>query len=69
MSSSLLTGTDREMVIFWRLPDGTRCSVLEHAPGLWRLVVRQGSRQLFQEDFADRRDVLRRAGELRTLRR
>ncbi len=57
----------KEVVIFWRLPDGTRCAVLADPRHGWQLqVVRMGA-LLLSEQFSDPHRLLARANELRPL--
>lgn len=65
-------GTERvcgEIVIFWRLPDGTRCSVVPGEQRTWRLLVIRMGTHLLDEDFADPYALLARARELRLVYR
>jgi hypothetical protein len=57
---------EKELVVFWRLRDGTRCVVLHDAPGGWQLrVIRGGDAPLLTERFLDPHALLARALELR----
>jgi hypothetical protein len=56
-----------EIIIFWRLPDGTRCSVLGQQASKWRLVVTRGDAELLIEDYPSARALFDRARELRPL--
>jgi len=54
-----------EILVFWRLPDGTRCSVVRGPTDNWRLLVLREGREVLTEDFADPRELLYRAEQLR----
>ena len=56
----------KELVVFWRLRDGTRCVVLHDAPVGWQLRVVRGCEPPLQiERFSDPHALLARALELR----
>ena len=57
----------RDILIFWRLPDGTRCSVAAHPTHGWQLVVTRMATVLLTEHFSDAHRLLARAHELRPL--
>ncbi len=57
----------REIMVFWRHADGTRCVVVKAQPHGWRLVVQRGDELLMVEQYEDARQLLSRAMELRPL--
>lgn len=57
----------REILIFWRHANGTRCVVIKAQPHGWRLLVLRDDTTLLVEDFEDARRLLERAMELRPL--
>ncbi len=58
----------RELVVFWRLSDGTRCVVMHDPPRGWQLRVVCGcDPPLLTEHFADAPTLLARAQALRAL--
>ncbi|MGE5357875.1 MAG: hypothetical protein ACM3NQ_02590 [Bacteroidales bacterium] len=54
-----------EIIVFWKLPDGTRCSVVRRERTKWRLVIERNGTELLAEDYLDASALLRRANELR----
>jgi hypothetical protein len=57
---------EKELVVFWRLRDSTRCAVLHDALGGWQLrVIRGCEPPLLIERFSDPHALLARALELR----
>ena len=57
-----------ELVVFWRLSDGTRCVVVHDPPRAWQLrVVRGCDIPLLTENHPDPHHLLARAYELRTM--
>ncbi len=57
----------REIMVFWRHADGTRCVVVKAQPHGWRLVVQRGNESLLVEEYEDPQRLLSRATELRPL--
>jgi hypothetical protein len=57
----------KEVMIFWRLPDGTRCAVLEDPHHGWRLQVTRMGTVLVTEQFSDPHRLWDRASALRPL--
>ncbi len=57
-----------ELVVFWRLSDGTRCAVVYDPPRGWQLrVVRGCDAPLLTEHYADPHALLARAHALRAV--
>ncbi len=54
-----------EIMVFWKLPDGTRCSVLRHEVSKWRLVVTRHNAELLAEDYVSAKMLFDRAQDLR----
>ena len=58
----------REILIFWRHANGTRCVVAKAQPHGWQLLVIHGENErLLVEDYEDAHQLLARAHELRPL--
>ncbi len=57
----------REIIVFWRHADGTRCVVVKAQPHGWRLLVQRGEDLLLAEQYEDGHQLLDRAMELRPL--
>ncbi len=57
----------KEVMIFWRLPDGTRCAVLEDPKHGWQLQVTRLATVLLAEQFDNPYRLLERATALRPL--
>ena len=57
----------REIVVFWRHANGTRCVVTKAQPHGWRLLVIRGEDTVLVEDHEDAKRLLARAQELRPL--
>ncbi len=57
----------REILVFWRHANGTRCVVAKAQPHGWQLLVMHGDRPLLVEDYEDAHQLLARAEELRPL--
>lgn len=58
----------REILVFWRHANGTRCSVIQaHPNGPWQLLVIHGDATVLVEEYEDAHQVLTRAMELRTV--
>ncbi len=58
----------KELVVFWRLSDGTRCSVLHDPPRGWLLrVARDGEPSLLTEHYSESDLLLTRALQLRAV--
>jgi hypothetical protein len=57
----------REILVFWRDANGTRCVVTKAQPHGWQLLVVKGDRSLLVEDYEDPHKLLARATELRPL--
>jgi hypothetical protein len=55
----------QELVVFWRLPNGTRCAVAPARPTGWELRVTRGPEVLLSEHFADPHALFARALALR----
>ncbi len=56
----------KELVVFWRLSDGTRCAVVHDPPRGWQLRVARGADcLLLVEHFSDPQLLLARALALR----
>ncbi len=57
----------REILVFWRHANGTRCVVEKAQAHGWRLLVVRGETTLLVEDYEDAHQLLLRAMELRPL--
>ncbi len=57
----------REILVFWRHANGTRCVVAKAHPHGWQLLVVHGDKVLLVEEFDDARELFARAHELRPL--
>ncbi len=57
----------REILVFWRHANGTRCVVVKRQPQGWQLLVLHGEKAVLVEDFENPHDLLARAQELRDL--
>ena len=55
----------REILVFWRHANGTRCVVAKAYPHGWQLLVLNGERTLLVEEYEDPRQLLARAQALR----
>lgn len=53
-----------ELVLFWRLANGTRCVVVQ-AGVCWQLRVMRHAEVLLSEDFVDAAELMARAKALR----
>ncbi len=54
-----------EILVFWRLPDGTRCVVGHAEGGGWQLRVTRGEEQLLAEHHDNAPDLFARAQQVR----
>jgi hypothetical protein len=60
------TVTTQELIVFWRLTDGSRCVVTPHGDGMWELrVVRDREAPMLVENYRDPRVLYERARALR----
>ncbi len=57
----------REILVFWRHANGTRCIVAKGQPHAWQLLVLRGDKTLLAEQYEDAHQLLERAAELRPL--
>jgi hypothetical protein len=55
----------REILVFWRHANGTRCVVAKAQPHGWQLLVLHGDKALLVEEYEDPHQLLARAQELR----
>ncbi len=57
----------REILVFWRHANGTRCIVAKGQPHGWQLLVIHGEKVLLAEEYEDAHQLLARATELRPM--